>query len=189
VAKLRLWLGALAIGLLLVGMEPASAATVTRGPYLQMATPSSIVVRWRTDVATDSLVRYGLSLDDLSSVTTSSALTTEHELALSGLSPDTRYYYSVGSSGQTLSGDAGHFFATAPSPGAAKATRVWILGDSGTADSGARAVRDAYNSYTGAAVTDLWLMLGDNAYADGTDPEFQAALFDMYPETLRQSPL
>ena len=37
----------------------ATAATVTRGPYLQLGTPSSIVVRWRTDAATDSEVRYG----------------------------------------------------------------------------------------------------------------------------------
>ncbi len=58
-AKLRPWLGALAIGLLLAGAQQASAATVTRGPYLQMATSSSIVVRWRTDEATDSMVRYG----------------------------------------------------------------------------------------------------------------------------------
>ncbi len=189
-AKLRPWLGALAVGLLLAGMAPASAATVTRGPYLQMATSSSIVVRWRTDQLTDSVVLYGLSLDDLSSITSSSTLTAEHEVTLSGLSPDTRYYYSIGSSGQTLSGgDAGHFFATAPSPGVAKVTRVWVLGDSGTANDNARAVRDAYKSYTGTAVTDLWLMLGDNAYPDGTDPEYQAAVFDMYPETLRQAPL
>ena len=48
------------------------------------------------------------------------ALTTEHEVRLTGLPPDTRHYYSVGSSGQALSGgDASHFFATAPSPGVA----------------------------------------------------------------------
>ncbi len=111
-------------------------------------------------------------------------------MALSGLSFDTRYYYSVGSSGQTLSGgDTGHFFATAPNPGTAKATRVWVLGDSGTADSRARAVRDAYKSYTGTADTDLWLMLGDNAYPDGTDQDYQAAMFDMYPAILRQTAL
>jgi len=32
-------------------------------------------------------------------------------------------------------------------------------------------------------------MLGDNAYDAGTDSEFQAAVFDMYPTYLRQSPL
>src|SRR5690606_28655174 len=41
----------------------------------------------------------------------------------------------------------------------------------------------------GERYTDMWLMLGDNAYNDGTDAQFQAAVFDMYPTFLRQSPL
>lgn len=32
-------------------------------------------------------------------------------------------------------------------------------------------------------------MLGDNAYSTGTDNQYQAAVFDMYPELLRQSVL
>ena len=32
-------------------------------------------------------------------------------------------------------------------------------------------------------------MLGDNAYENGTDSEYQAAVFDMYPTMLRQSVL
>ena len=48
------------------------------------------------------------------------ALTTEHEVRLTGLPPGTRHYYSVGTSGQALSGgDASHLFATAPSPAVA----------------------------------------------------------------------
>ena len=50
----------------------------------------------------------------------------------------------------------------------------------------ARAVRDAYLALPGSADTDLWLMLGDNAYNDGTDAEYQAAVFDMYPSLLRR---
>ena len=65
-----------------------------------------------------------------------------------------------------------------------------MLGDSGTADANARAVRDAYlRLHRHARHTDLWLMLGDNAYDDGTDAEYQAAVFDMYPAMLRQSVL
>jgi chitodextrinase len=168
-------------------MEQASAATVTRGPYLQMATSSGIVVRWRTDEATDSVVRYGDAPSNLTFSASSGTLNMEHEVAVTGLLPDTRYYYSVGSSGETLSGgDTGHFFATAPTPGLAKATRVWVIGDSGTANANAAAVRDAYKSYTGSTVTDLWLMLGDNAYPDGTQDQYQAAVFDTYPELLRK---
>ena len=32
-------------------------------------------------------------------------------------------------------------------------------------------------------------MLGDNAYPDGTDADYQKAVFEMYPEYLRTTPL
>ena len=38
-------------------------ATLTRGPYLQLPTSSSMVVRWRTSTNTDSCVWFGLDPD------------------------------------------------------------------------------------------------------------------------------
>ena len=189
--NVRPWLAGFAVSLLLFAApHAASAAVLERGPYLQMPTSSSIVLKWRTDVPTDSVVNYGDAPGNLTSTQSSGALTTEHELTISGLAADTRYYYSVGSSGETLSGgDAGHFFYTAPLGGTATPTRIWVIGDSGTANANAAAVRDAYKTTTGSAVTDLWLMLGDNAYPDGTDSEYQAAVFDTYPELLRKIPV
>jgi hypothetical protein len=164
--------------------------TVTRGPYLQTGTPSSVVVRWRTNAPTDSRVRYGTSPVALSSEVSDGALVTEHEAVLSGLAPDTRYYYSVGTSaGPLTGGDADTFFVTAPGAGVSRPTRVWVLGDSGTANASAAAVRDAYYAFAGTSHTDLWLMLGDNAYETGTDAEYQAAVFNMYPTMLRKSVL
>ena len=66
---------------------------------------------------------------------------------------------------------------------------MWIIGDSGLANQAARNVRDAYLGYPGADSTDVWLMLGDNAYNLGTDAEYQAAVFDTYPSLLRTVPL
>jgi hypothetical protein len=189
--KMKHYLASLAVGLLLLGTaQPASAAVLERGPYLQTPTSASMVLKWRTDVATDSVVNFGDAPTNLTSTVSTPGLTTEHEVTVIGLAPDTRYYYSVGSSAETLSGgDSGHFFTTAPVPGTAKPTRVWIIGDSGTANASAAAVRDAYKTNTGSTDTDLWLMLGDNAYPDGTDSEYQAAVFDIYPELLRKIPL
>ncbi|NND33266.1 MAG: hypothetical protein HKN76_11810, partial [Saprospiraceae bacterium] len=66
--------------------------------------------------------------------------------------------------------------------------KAWVLGDCGTANSNARSVRDAYYTYAGGEHTDLILFLGDNAYNTGTDPEYQAALFEnMYEEKLKNS--
>ncbi|HJQ98693.1 MAG TPA: metallophosphoesterase [Candidatus Polarisedimenticolaceae bacterium] len=168
----------------------APLASLTRGPYLQVGTPTSIVVRWRTDSSTDGVVKYGASPASLTSTATQPTLTTDHVVSIAGLTPNTRYYYSVGSSTQTLAGGtADYFFTTSPAPGTTKPFRVWVLGDSGTANASATAVRNAYTTFTGTRITDLWLMLGDNAYPDGTDAQYQAAVFSMYPAMLRKSVL
>lgn len=188
----RGWLGAVGVMVLLLGCAHGTGAqTVTRGPYLQLGTPNSIVVRWRTDQTTNSQVSYGTELGTLSFSASSSPSTTEHEVTLPGLQPDKRYYYAVGytvgTSFQPLAGgDNSYSFMTAPAPDTAKPTRIWVVGDSGTANANAAAVRNAYKTYTGAQGADLWLMLGDNAYPDGTDAQYQAAVFNMYPEQLRQ---
>ena len=122
--------------------------------------------------------------------TDSSTVTTEHEITLSGLTPDTQYYYSVGTTTAILAGNnADHFFITFPPEGTPAPTRIWVLGDSGTANAAAAAVRDAYFTATGSRHTDIWLMLGDNAYSSGTDGEYQNAVFNMYPTMLRKSVL
>lgn len=162
---------------------------VTRGPYLQSGTPSSVRVRWRTSKGTDSRVRYGATAANLDLIADDAAITTEHEIQLTGLSAATTYFYSIGTTAGALAGDASYFFVTTPTSNTTALTRIWVLGDSGTANSNAAAVRDAYAAFTGAVHTNLWLMLGDNAYVDGTDAEYQHALFDMYPVMLRQSVL
>ena len=169
-------------------VSAAVTAAVTRGPYLQSGTPTSAIVRWRTDVTTGSRVRYGTAPESLSGVADGAAGVTEHTVTVSGLSPNTVYYYSVGTATETLAGgDATYFFKTHPIPGTSVPTRVWVLGDSGTANASAQAVRNAYTTFTGSRATDVWLMLGDNAYSNGTDAEYQAAVFNMYPGYLKQA--
>ena len=73
-----------------LSLAPASlfaATTIVRGPYLQTATPTSLVVRWRTDVAEASMVRYGLAKDQLTSSAKAEGIVTEHIVQLNGLQP------------------------------------------------------------------------------------------------------
>jgi acid phosphatase type 7 len=170
-----------------LSQQSASPATVTRGPYLQKGTPTNVVVRWRTDVETDTRVRVGTDPSNFPRIIDRSTLTTEHSVNVTGLSPNTRYYYSIGTTEGKLGSGAGYFFVTSPTT--PKPTRIWVLGDSGTAGIYAAAVRDAYYSFAGQRHTDLWLMLGDNAYGTGTDTEYQWAVFEMYPDMLRKSVL
>jgi PKD repeat protein len=162
---------------------------LVRGPYLQMQTDDGITIHWRTDVPTDSVVRYGTSSGSLDSTASVAGSRVDHEVALSGLGAGQQFWYSVGTTSVPIAGDSSYRFETAPTQGSAADTRIWVLGDSGTANSNARAVRDAYKAWSGTDPADLVLMLGDNAYNDGTDAEYQVAVFDTYPEILRQLPL
>lgn len=163
--------------------------SLTRGPYLQQAAPTSMIVRWRTNLAVIGRVNIGPSAGTISLTSDEPSPVTDHVIKLTGLAPDTTYYYTVGSPNGILSGgDSTHVFTTPPLAGTAKNTRVWVLGDAGTKDANQINVRDAFYAFTGSRTPDLCLLLGDNAYDDGTDAEFQAAIFDIYPTMLRRSP-
>ena len=164
-----------------------TAVGVTRGPYLQMGTPNSVIVRWRTNLATDSRVRFGASPGALNSVVDDAAVTTEHSVRLTGLAPNTTYYYSIGTSSDVLAGgDNDHVFITAPPVSSTQPVRFWVIGDFGWANVEQVAVRDAFYALNGAHRTDLWLTVGDNAYLNGTDDDYQAGLFNVYQHMLRR---
>ncbi len=166
----------------------AADAMVVRGPYLQQGGPTSAVLRWRTDVPTGTVVWTGDGPSSLAMAFRADASTREHEALLTGLEPATSYAYAVGDAAGALAGGVADFaFRTAPVPGTDVPVRIWILGDSGTADARPASVRNAYLRWPGADHTDVWLMLGDNAYYDGSDAQYQAAVFDMYPAVLRST--
>ncbi|MHC4429227.1 MAG: purple acid phosphatase family protein, partial [Planctomycetota bacterium] len=161
---------------------------LVRGPYLQLGTPTSIRIRWRTDIFEDSVVYYGTDPADLSSSVTDWTLVLDHELELTDLEPATKYYYAIGNTEEILAGsDPEQYFVTSPPVGTPQSARIWVLGDSGGI--GVVPVRDAYEAVTGSQHTDLWLLLGDNAYTSGTDQQYQAFLFELLSDMLRKTVL
>jgi hypothetical protein len=167
---------------------PPAPAVLTRGPYLQNSTPNSIVVRWRTGSPADSFIRYGTNLAALDLTNYNATSLSNHIVTLTNLSPDTKYFYSIASGPTILAGPStNHFFLTHPLSGTPKPIRVWVIGDAGTKNANQIAVRNAFYSFNGTNTVHAWLQLGDNAYDTGTDAEYQAAVFDMYPTLLRNS--
>lgn len=165
---------------------PGMAQKIVRGPYLQRVTPTSVVVRWRTDQPTASRVRYGTGL---SQQVTDPQSTTEHAVTLSGLQPATRYPYAVGMPGADLSpGDDSYYVKTAPAFGSTDPVRLWVLGDFGTGSERQKQTLDAIKTASQTKRPDLWVWLGDNAYTYGYDDEFQKWVFDYYPDYLRNLP-
>ncbi len=174
------------------------ATQVERGPYLQSGTTTSVIVKWRTDVSSLSTVNYGTTLGALSSSVSDGSATTEHEVTLTGLTANTTYYYEIEDAiGTYVAEDSQMYIKTHPLTGTRQFVRAWILGDPGTANADQRNVRDAYYNYiagtgptgsvTNTGQSDMILFLGDNAYNNGTDLEYQSALFDVYDDMLKKS--
>jgi len=180
----------LSFNLELTGLD--TEPSLFRGPYLQAASPTAIVIKWKTDVPTDSRVRYGTQPEALTDVVHSAAPTREHEMAITGLQPGTTYHYCIGSSTTDLAcNDPSLYFRTAPPIGSPSPVRIWAIGDAGTAYASQGAVRDSYlNHIAGSQKADVWLMLGDNAYNHGRECEYQQGVFqNMYEQILWNTPL
>ncbi|MFN8396625.1 MAG: metallophosphoesterase [Bacteroidia bacterium] len=160
----------------------ALGQAVIRGPYLQNANQNAITVKWRTDSLTDSRVQYGSTPGNLNRVATDATVTTEHTVRISGLWPDSTYYYSVGSTVMDLEGgDNSHHFHTNPPTGLIRPYEFWVLGDFGRGTAQEYWVRDQYYDYASShGLSDAWIWLGDNAYYVGADSEYTKWVFNVY---------
>jgi len=112
------------------------------------------------------------------------AVTTEaehKEAELTGLIPNTPYFYSVGGASAAPAGQA---LNTAPVKGELPADGTPKYPGQ------AQAVLDGFPAYNGAndaEAVDLFLLLGDNAYPEGSDEQWQIATFDLYKPILTQA--
>jgi hypothetical protein len=173
---------------------------VLRGPYVQMGSQTAMTVVWRCDLPRKFELRYGAAPDKLDQVLPAEGILhhaspfvengIQFEARIKGLSPDTTYYYGLWD-GETLrvGGDAHHSFRTAPLKDTKRPLRFWAVGDSGTGGKTQRKVFQAMQRFVAAEEKpiDLYLHVGDMAYSNGRDNEFQLKFFNVYQSLLRNT--
>ncbi len=176
---------------LISGFIGVSQAVVTVGPYLQSPTTTSIKVMWRSNVAATSKVMYGTNPGNLTMTVTDNNSVTKHMVLITGLNPDTRYYYAIYNGNDFGAGaDNEHYFRTFPVANDPGHIRLWAIGDFGKGNSKQQKVRDAYLNFD-SVETDLWVWLGDNVYDDGLEQEYIDKVFDSvwgYKNVMRHLP-
>lgn len=179
----------ISFNLKLTGNTSPINANIVRGPYLQMANQNSIIIKWRTNVACDSKVKYGISPANLNQTAVNTHFGTEHEVQINGLNPKTKYYYTIGSNQtQLTSPDIQTYFKTHPPTGEIGKYRFWVIGDAGMGNNNQRNARNAFYTYNNNQHLDGWIMLGDNAYQGGFDNEYQTGVFEnMYEQVLKNT--
>ena len=159
----------------------AFTQTLTRGPYLQSQTNTSIKIMWRTSDSTIGIVKYGNSPTTLTNTIVDTVNTKNHIVKISGLSPKTKFYYSIGFGNTILAGgNEQHHFFTAINPNDTTGYKFWVTGDFGGGNNEQIKVRRWFENYLQTNEVDNWLWLGDNVYNDGKDAEYSAKVFDTY---------
>lgn len=171
-----------------IGNYCLQAQTIIRGPYLQQLSNSGVIIRWRTDIPTVSLVKYYQSDSTQAIIHVDVNEVNDHIVQLSNLQADTRYFYSVGTTTTTLASGKDFYFVTAPPKGSTRPINIWAMGDFGDESTTVymqtqKGIRDSYLKNK-PAFNDLWLWLGDNAYCCGTDKEYQKQVFDFYGQNI-----
>ena len=176
----------LSFDLELVAVVGGGSPTLTRGPYLQAGTQTSLTFRWRTSSACLGRVRVGPSNGTYTTATASETCpTTEHVVTLSGLTADTKYFYEIGATdGTVFQSGAQNFFRTNPPANTTRKIRITAFGDCGrgnaTYQDNNLANYQSYLTANGIDAPDAWILLGDNAYNSGTDAEYTSNFFNIY---------
>ncbi len=187
---------------------------LTRGPYIQAAAPDAMHLIWRVRKDTQPSVRYGLTKDQLTMQTPPAAVATrrlaaegassqgaralgsgppetrQYEVHITGLKPDTKYYYGIFDGISRLTpADESYSFRTLPVPGTERPLLMWVVGDSGTGNKVQGKVHTAMRDWLAKEkrVLDMFIHVGDMAYGTGMDSEFQGYFFKPYEATLRNT--
>ena len=89
-----------------------------------------------------------------------------------------------------IQGDTNNYFVTSPVPGTAGKYRFWVIGDCGNASTNQTTCKNQYKTYNANGITNGWLLLGDNAYSNGANSEFNAEFFNIYQnDVMKNMPL
>jgi acid phosphatase type 7 len=181
----------------LSGVLGSIPPAITRGPYLQLPTPNSMQVRWRTNVPTTGNVSYSSvsASGPWTSVSGSSA--TEHIVNLTSLTANTQYWYQIQNGTTVMEASPRHYFTTPPSAvDNSITTRIWVTGDASEDPSKTPRqdeVLTGFKIYQAVNPTatkiDLWMLLGDNAYINGSDTEYTNTFFNPYDDANTSAPI
>ncbi|MHC4392743.1 MAG: purple acid phosphatase family protein [Planctomycetota bacterium] len=157
------------------------AAPLTRGPYLQDVTPTSVKVIWRTGQAVSSSIEYG-DTEALGQVINGGS-GVEHHVRIPGLNPGQRYFYRVMVAGvprtETVS------FRTAPLAHQGPFSFL-AFGDSGKAS--APQWDTAQGIEMASKDADFLIHTGDVIYPGGEARYFDPKFFSPYQKTLMRLP-
>ncbi len=152
--------------------------TITRGPYLQSTSKASTYICYNTDSLTFTKISYGLTKQNLNSVFLNTTDTTTHFALITNLQANTKYYYTINITNAINCLDT-FYFITNPENNTLQKMRFMALGDCGSGYQSQYNLKKAIGYYNKKHLNGI-LLLGDNAYENGLESEYQTNFFNPF---------
>ena len=149
------------LGICLSCILSVSYSQVDRYPNIQSPTETDAIIAWRTATASVGTVNWGISPGSLTNAITEPSSTKIHAVTVSGLQPNTKYYYQAISGSFTSSVE---YFYTAK-PDSVRKLDFLSYGDCGFNNS----VQNTIGGFMAGHTVDLALVVGDVDQNVGND--------------------
>lgn len=160
-----------------------------RGPFIQATSRRDTKIVWYTDTVEDSVVKVGTTVGNYTmtfknttqintflGVPRATDTFYKHVVRVTGLQPNTRYFYTIGNSTTVLQGNSDNFFWTMVNRNDNSSTkRIWTNADTGT--TGLNNARDAFRWFVGSNKVDAWIGVGDLVYDTGLYTDYTNEFF------------
>ncbi|HEY4179154.1 MAG TPA: metallophosphoesterase [Kofleriaceae bacterium] len=160
-------------------------AALTRGPYLQSTTTTSVIVVWAArDGRGDVVLSEPGGAAVATVVGTADGRSDVRKAVFTGLKPTHLYCYQLVANGKPLTALAPLNTASAPGLPEDNPFRFVALGDTGTGG----AAQKAINARMSAEPFEMMLFLGDLAYEEGTAAQLENNFFGIYRDVIRYVP-
>jgi hypothetical protein len=162
-------------------LVPELLANFQRGPFVQNASSNSVQIIWKTPVASDSVVEFGITTD-LGNRIADGNQVTNHVVTVTNLAPGNAYYYRVTSSvsGETATSPVAMFRTLK----AAGPITFVAFGDSGSGSIAEYEVADVVRGID----PDLVLHVGDVVYPQFVTAQTDLRCLSVYGPHMRTTP-
>lgn len=155
---------------------------ISIGPYVQRVGTDRATVVWYTDSTTAGVLKYGTARGPwLGSLKVAAG--TVHAAEVTGLQPNTKYFYEVSDGKTTLATGTDYYFKTHVAAGARVPFSFIAAGDLG--DGSTAQVEVAARMVSERPNHEFALFLGDIVYSSGTRSEYLKKYFPVYKDLLR----
>lgn len=157
-------------------------AQISIGPYVQGVSTARATIVWYTNTATPGALRYGATSGQwLGPVNVASA--TVHAAEVTGLKPNTKYFYEVSDGTKTLATGPDYYFVTHPPVGSRMPFSFIAAGDLGD---GSQTQKDVAARMISERLKHKFaLFLGDITYTNGTRGGYLKDYFPIYQDLIR----